>query len=154
VEARSGTFTDLCHSMHFADASKCVNHLASACAIRDPHDIVGIVDQMAANMLGELEQIVLLGILRVGDEAYGVPILEEIAREAKRDITLATVYKTLSRLEEKGFVTSRLGDPTPARGGRRKRYFALTAPGRRALRQSVSALRRMTRGLEPGLELR
>jgi DNA-binding PadR family transcriptional regulator len=109
---------------------------------------------MAANMLGELEQIVLLGILRVGDEAYGVPILEEIAREAKRDITLATVYKTLSRLEEKGFVTSRLGDPTPARGGRRKRYFALTAPGRRALRQSVSALRRMTRGLEPGLELR
>jgi DNA-binding PadR family transcriptional regulator len=109
---------------------------------------------MAANMLGELEQIVLLGILRVGDEAYGVPILEEIAREARRDLTLATVYKTLSRLEEKGFVTSRLGDPTPARGGRRKRYFALTAPGRRALRQSVNALRRMTRGLAPGLELR
>ena len=104
-------------------------------------------------MLGELEQIVLLGILRVGEEAYGVPILEVIAREAKRDITLATVYKTLSRLEDKGFVTGTLGDPTPVRGGRRKRYFALTATGRRALRQSVNALRRMTRGLEPGLEL-
>jgi PadR family transcriptional regulator, regulatory protein PadR len=101
-------------------------------------------------VLGELEQVVLLSILRVGDEAYGVPILGEIERQTARSLTLATVYKTLARLEDKGLVASRTGDPTPQRGGRRKRYYALTADGRRALRESLAALRRMTRGLQVG----
>lgn len=101
-------------------------------------------------MLGELEQVVLLSVMRVGDEAYGVPILAEIERETGRELTLATVYKTLSRLEDKGLVASRIGEPTPARGGRRKRYYALTAEGRRALRESIAALRRMARGLQVG----
>ena len=101
-------------------------------------------------MLGELEQVVLLGILRVGDDAYGVPVLREIERQTGRDLTLATIYKTLSRLEEKGLVVATLGDPTPTRGGRAKKYYSLTADGKHALRDSVGALRNMTRGLELG----
>ena len=104
-------------------------------------------------MLGEFEQLVLLAILRTAHEAYGVPIRQEIQRQSGRDVTLATVYKTLTRLEEKGLVTGTLGEPTPERGGRRKRYYAVTAAGRRSLRQSVSVLRRMTRGLDLGWDL-
>src|SRR5881409_85269 len=88
---------------------------------------VDIVWEMEVPVLGELEQVVLLSVMRVGDDAYGVPILAEIEREAGRELTLATVYKTLSRLEDKGLVVSRLGDPTPARGGRRKRFYSPTA---------------------------
>lgn len=98
-------------------------------------------------MLGELEQVVLLAILRAKDDAYGVVIGREIARRTGRELTLATVYKTLGRLEEKGLVSARSGEPTPRRGGRRKRYFALTTAGYAALRQSLGALRNMTRGL-------
>ena len=101
-------------------------------------------------MLGELEQIVLLAVLRVGSQAYGVAITREIEREARRDLTLATVYKTLSRLEEKGLVVSTLGDPTPERGGRRKRYYAVTSAGRRALRSALTTLGRLATGLDLG----
>ena len=103
-------------------------------------------------MLGEFEQIVLLAILRVGHDAYGVAITDEIHRETRRDVTLASVYTTLTRLEEKGFVTSELGEPTAARGGRRKRYYTVTATGRRALRGALTALGRMARGLDLGWE--
>ena len=105
-------------------------------------------------MLGELEQVVMLAVLRVGDEAYGVPVLAEIERQTGRALTLATVHKTLSRLEDKGLVRSRTGEPTPTRGGRRKRYFAVTASGRRALRESIAGLRRLATGLEVGWESR
>lgn len=101
-------------------------------------------------MLGELEQIVLLAVLRVGDDAYGVPILDEIRRQTGRELALASVYKTLARLEEKELVASRVGEPTPTRGGRRKRYFAVTAAGMRELRAAVRALRRMASGLAVG----
>lgn len=103
-------------------------------------------------MLGELEQIVLLAVLRVGDAAYGVPVHDEIVRLAQRDLTLGTVYKTLSRLEEKGFVRSYEGDPTPQRGGRRTRCFAVTNTGRKSLESSLATLRRMAVGLDVGLE--
>jgi len=103
-------------------------------------------------MLGELEQIVLLAVLRVGDGAYGVPVHEEIVRLARRDLTLGTVYKTLSRLEEKGLVRSFEGDPTPQRGGRRTRCFAVTTAGRKALESTFATLRRMAVGLDVGLE--
>ena len=103
-------------------------------------------------MLGELEQVVMLAVLRVGDEAYGVPIRSEIERRGERELTLATVYKTLGRLEDKGFVTSDEGDPTPQRGGRRKRFYEVTPSGRRALKESVGALRRMASGLDLGWE--
>lgn len=103
-------------------------------------------------MLGELEQIVLLAVLRVGDGAYGVPVHDEIVRLTRRDLTLGTVYKTLSRLEAKGLVRSYLGDPTPQRGGRRTRCFTVTTAGRRALETTFATLRRMAVGLDVGLE--
>lgn len=103
-------------------------------------------------MLGELEQIVLLAVLRVGEGAYGVPVHAEIVEITQRDLTLGTVYKTLSRLEDKGFVRSFEGEPTPQRGGRRTRCFTVTSAGRRALQTSLATLRRMARGLDVGLE--
>jgi|SRR5689334_2954833 len=105
-------------------------------------------------MLGEFEQMVLMAILRAGEEAYGVTIREAILERAGRDVSLAAVYKTLTRLEDKGLVTATVGAPTAERGGRRKRYYSVTAPGRRSLHQSVEALRRMARGLDLGLEPR
>lgn len=103
-------------------------------------------------MLGEFEQLVLLAILRAGKDAYGVPIQRAIVDRSGRDVSLAAVYKTLTRLEEKGLVATRIGEPTAERGGRRKRYYTLTAAGQRAVRQSVDVLRRMTRGLDLGLD--
>lgn len=103
-------------------------------------------------MLGELEQLVLLAVIRVGEGAYGVTIHAEIARLSRRDLTVGTIYKTLSRLEAKGFVRSTEGPPTPTRGGRRTRVFAVTAAGRRNLNASLASLRRMAAGLDVGLE--
>jgi DNA-binding PadR family transcriptional regulator len=121
-----------------------------------PRHILDIVYQIVVyqieTMLGELEQIVLLAVLRVGDAAYGVPVHDEIVRLTKRDLTLGTVYKTLSRLEDKGFVRSYEGDPTPQRGGRRTRCFTVTITGRRALESTLATLRRMAVGLDVGLE--
>ena len=101
-------------------------------------------------MLGEFEQLVLLAVLRLGDEAYGVPVLAEIERATGRSPTLATVHTTLSRLEAKGLVVSRLGAPTPQRGGRRKRYFTVTLAGKRAVREAIGAIRRLAQGLAVG----
>jgi DNA-binding PadR family transcriptional regulator len=103
--------------------------------------------------LGEFEQLVLLALVRLGAEAYGVSIRDEIEREAGRDVALGAVYTTLFRLENKGLISSRLGEPSPQRGGRRKKYYRTEALGRRELAASLRALRRMTRGLTPGLEL-
>jgi DNA-binding PadR family transcriptional regulator len=98
--------------------------------------------------LGDFEQLVLLALLRLGDEAYGVSIRDELCARTGRDVSPGAVYTTLDRLERKGFVVHRLGPPTPERGGRRKKHWALRAPGRRALESALAALRRMTEGLE------
>jgi len=90
--------------------------------------------------LGDLEHLVLLAVLRLGDDTYGVPILEEIAARTGRHVSRAAVYIALRRLEAKGLVKSRLGEATPERGGRAKRYFALTAVGHRQLHASRTAL--------------
>jgi PadR family transcriptional regulator, regulatory protein PadR len=103
-------------------------------------------------MLGELEQIVMLALLRVGADAYGVPVRDEIHRCTGRDLTLGTVYKTLTRLEDKGLVASRTGEPTPQRGGRRKKYYRATGAGRVAVRRSLDDLRTLTAGLDVGLK--
>ena len=103
-------------------------------------------------MLGELEQIVLLAVLRVGRDAYGVPIHDEIQRRAGRDLTLGTIYKTLSRLEAKGLVSSHLGEPTAQRGGRRTRCYVVSAVGKRSLQSTFKTLRHMASGLDVGLE--
>ena len=98
--------------------------------------------------------LILLAILRLGDEAYGVTIREELERETSRTLTLGSVYKTLGRLERKGFLQTRVAPPTKERGGRRKKLYSLTATGRGAARRSLADLRSLTRGLEPELDLR
>lgn len=103
-------------------------------------------------MLGEFEQLVLMSVMRVGGDAYGIPIHAELRHRTGRDPTLAAVYKTLERLEDKGFLASRLGEATPERGGRRKRFFSITSAGRRELRTSLAAIRKMAAGLDVGLE--
>jgi len=98
--------------------------------------------------LGEFEQIVLLAILRLGDEAYGVPIRQDIEQRTGRALTVGALYRTLDRLEEKGYVSSAFSDPTPERGGRSKRYFKINPLGMRTLRASREALTAMWEGLE------
>lgn len=102
--------------------------------------------------LGEFELLVLLAVLRIGDDAYGVTIRAELERETSRELTLGAIYKTLGRLEQKGYLSVRTGEPTPERGGRRKKLYHLEPLGARALKQSVAALRRLTRGLGRELE--
>lgn len=97
--------------------------------------------------LGDLEQLVLLAILQLGDDAYGVTIAQILRDKAGRDLAMATVYTTLERLEGKGYLDSHLGDPTAARGGKRKRFFRVNAAGERAVRESLSALNALTAGL-------
>jgi PadR family transcriptional regulator PadR len=98
--------------------------------------------------LGELEQIVLLAVLRLGDEAYAVPILEQIGKQAGRTMARGALYTALDRLEAKGCVRSRLGEPLAERGGRARRYFTVTPSALRALKQSRLALLRLWDGLE------
>jgi DNA-binding PadR family transcriptional regulator len=102
--------------------------------------------------LGEFELLVLLAILGLQDGAYGVTIRDALERETSREVTLGAIYKTLGRLEIKGYVSARVGDPTPLRGGRRKKLYRLEPLGRRALKQSVADLRRLVRGLGGALE--
>jgi PadR family transcriptional regulator PadR len=103
--------------------------------------------------LGEFEQLLLLALLRLGDEGYGVTVRRELERRAGRAVSLGTVYKTLLRLETKALVAATIGEPTPERGGRRKKYYALTPAGRRALERSLAALRKMSRGLDPAWQV-
>jgi DNA-binding PadR family transcriptional regulator len=98
--------------------------------------------------LGDLEQLVLLALLQLGDLAYGVPIRRMLGDRSGRDVALATVYSTLDRLEEKGYVLTRMGEPTAERGGKRKRYYRPSAAGLRALRQSLGSIRALTAGLD------
>jgi PadR family transcriptional regulator, regulatory protein PadR len=102
----------------------------------------------AAILLGEFEQVVLLAILRAGDTAYGVTIRAEIAACTDRDPAPGALYTTLDRLEEKGMVASRLGDPTPQRGGRAKRYFTVTSAGMQAVSRAQRSYQRLLKGLK------
>ena len=88
--------------------------------------------------LGEFEELVLLTIANMGAEAYGLAILRDINERANRNLSLGAMHSTLTRLEEKGYITSHLGEPTNERGGRRKRYFELTASAISALNEMKS----------------
>jgi PadR family transcriptional regulator PadR len=101
--------------------------------------------------LGEFEHLVLLAIMRLGDDAYAVPVRDEIARCTGRDVSRGSIYITLDRLETKGYLKSRLADPTPERGGRAKRYYALRPRAVDALKESRRALVALWRGLEAAL---
>lgn len=101
----------------------------------------------ATPALGEFEQVVLLAVLRLADGAYGVAIRREIAECTEREPSPGALYTTLDRLEDKGLVTSKYGDPTPERGGRAKRYFTVTARGVRAVARAQRGYQRLLKGL-------
>jgi PadR family transcriptional regulator, regulatory protein PadR len=107
-----------------------------------------------APALGDFEQLVLLGVLRLerDDEAYGAAIRQELHARSGRDVSINAVYTTLDRLERKGLLKSWVGDPTPTRGGRRRKCYALQPAGVAALRQAYRALTAMADGLETQLE--
>ena len=98
--------------------------------------------------LGEFEQLVLLAILRLGDEAYTVPIIDEIEERTGRQVQHASVYVALRRLEKKGLVRSRMSDPTSTRGGRSRRYFHIEPGALPLLAAQRDALLSMWEGLE------
>jgi PadR family transcriptional regulator PadR len=94
--------------------------------------------------LGQFEQLVLTAVLSLRDEAYGVTIHDKVTDLARpKRISLGAVYVTLDRLEDKGFVSSWLADPTPERGGRAKRYYRLEAVGELALQESAATAKRI-----------
>ena len=97
--------------------------------------------------LGQFEELILLALVRLRENAYGVTIRREIAERTGRDVSIGAVYTTLERLERKGYVKSRLGKSTPERGGRAKRFFRIEAPGIKALNDVRTAAARMTEGL-------
>jgi DNA-binding PadR family transcriptional regulator len=102
--------------------------------------------------LGEFEQLVLLALVRLGPDAYGATVRREIESRTEREVAISAVYTTLERLEGKGYVRSRVGEPTAERGGRRRRHFELLPSGARALKAAYQAFSRMTAGLEQQLK--
>lgn len=99
--------------------------------------------------LGALEQQIMLVILRLHPNGYGVSIRDELEKRTGREHSFGSIYATLERLEAKGYVASRQGEPTAERGGRRKIYFTLTAPGERVLDSSLNAIDALRGGLQP-----
>lgn len=98
--------------------------------------------------LGEFEQVVLLAVLRVGEAAYANPLLTEIRRTSGRQVARGALYTALERLEDKGLLRSRMGEPLAERGGRARRYFSVTARGLLAVRESRRSLLRLWDGLD------
>lgn len=97
--------------------------------------------------LGEFEHIVLLALMRLGDDAYGVTVRRSLEQRTKREVSIGAVYATLDRLEAKGLVRSRIGEPTAARGGRAKRHFRITRRGVAAVNRTHEALHDLSEGL-------
>jgi PadR family transcriptional regulator PadR len=105
-------------------------------------------EHMAREHLGDFELIVLLAVIRLGDNAYGVPVRREIETRTGRSLTVGALYRTLDRLEEKGHVESWFSDPVPERGGRSKRYFRVQPLGFSALGQTQRELTAMWEGVD------
>ena len=97
--------------------------------------------------LGQFELMVLLALMRLGDDAYGVTIANELEQQTGREVVIGSVYATLERLQDRGFVSSSLGDATPERGGRAKRYFRITGAGLREVRDARQSLMSLWKGL-------
>lgn len=117
----------------------------------DSHDFINLIYKihMTDNAaLGELEHLVLLTVVRLGRDSYGVPIAEELARHTRRPVLLPSIYLALRRLESKGLIKSRLGEPEARRGGRARRHFDVTAAGLRAARESHRTLMSLWQGVE------
>lgn len=97
--------------------------------------------------LGEFELLILLTIIRLGDEVYGVPLARELSVLRGGDVSVGSVYAALDRLELKGLIASSLGDPSPERGGRAKRYFRVTGEGLRSIRETRKVLSKLWKSL-------
>ena len=104
----------------------------------------------ARSQLGDLEELVLLAVLRLGENAYGATIREELKQRADRAVSVSTIYVTLMRLEDKGHVRSWMGEPTRERGGKAKRYFEILAEGVDALEATRTIRERMWEGVVTG----
>lgn len=100
-----------------------------------------------ANSLSNFELMVMLALVRLGDEAYGVPIAEEIELHSGDDVAIGSVYAALERLQARGLVASRVGEPTAERGGRAKRYFKMTGKGLKVVQNTQRTLTRLWSGL-------
>ena len=109
---------------------------------------------MPADALTETEQLVMLALVRLGEEAYGVPVRSVIESRSGREVSLAAVYAALDRMERRGLVDSWLSEPLPERGGRARKHFRVTAAGARALHEAREVMQRMWRGVEPHPDLR
>ncbi len=120
---------------YWLDTMICINYIA--------------VIMKADRTLGGFESMLLLAVLRLGEQAYGVPIRHELLSKAKKDVAIGAIYTGLERLQRKRFVESWLGEPTSARGGRAKRYYRVTARGLKILNETQRAIR----GLMVGLSL-
>ncbi|HEV2559325.1 MAG TPA: helix-turn-helix transcriptional regulator [Microvirga sp.] len=105
---------------------------------------------MKGSDLGSVEQHVLLAVFRLRGKGYGVSIRDEIAARAERDYSLGSIYAALERLEGKGYLTSEEGEPTAERGGRRKLYFDITAPGKRVLQDALNTTDKLREGIDLG----
>ena len=129
--------------------------IAESKILRGQHGIGGIgylLPTMSAfDSIGEFEHIVLLAVLRLDDNAYAVTVREEIRRHTGRELSRGSIYITLDRLESKGFLKSRLGEPTPERGGRAKRYYTLKPAAIKTLKESRKALENLWRGVDAKL---
>jgi PadR family transcriptional regulator PadR len=102
--------------------------------------------------LGEFEQLVLLALVELGEDAYGAAVGRVIEARTGRAVSAGAVYTALDRLEARGLVRSAVGEPTPERGGRRKKFYVLEPAGARELRRAVEVIRAMADGLLPRLE--
>lgn len=102
---------------------------------------------MERGYLGEFELMVILTLIQLGDDAYGVPISRELEKRRGRGVSVGSVYAALERLEQKGLVSSNLGDPTPERGGKAKRYFRVTKDGLRQVHRTRQVLTGLWRRL-------
>lgn len=102
--------------------------------------------------LGELEQLILFALVELGRDGYGAAVGRSIEERTGRTISAGAIYTGLDRLERRGMLESRVGDPTPQRGGRRRKYYRLTADGVDALRRSVEVIRVMSEGLLADLD--
>lgn len=103
---------------------------------------------MPGRSLGELERLIMLAILALGDDAYGASIRREIESRTGRDVAVGAIYTALERLERRGAVRSSIGDPTPERGGRRRKHYVLEPSGATDLGRSLRAIDDMTHGMD------
>jgi len=107
--------------------------------------------RQVSRALGGFEQVVLLAMLRLGDETHGVVIRREIEDRTRQEVSTGALYTTLERLEKRGLVTCRFGDGAPERGGRRRKLYRLAPVGLDALRESYETFASMVRGVETHL---